>query len=240
MIKLLLSLIIIILVLVYFWKYVLLTEPKKVKFHKKVKEINAEDNITEGFIKEDYETGPSSAQPNNVNKNIEKLEKIYEQTNPYNFYVNNYNTPNFDTNVLDLRKFYAYDLPPDSPEKSKKIPEYPFDSTDPNPKYLTNEMIELDKKYDRPWLYQEGVPLKSGLEYESDYWVYKNEIPMNGGKIGSWVGYENMGSSFSQFYAKDTADIVIEQEAYLKKDDDLRNGMGTTQKQEYLYDMKRP
>ena len=39
MIKLLLSLIIIILVLVYFWKYVLLTEPKKVKFHKKVNYI---------------------------------------------------------------------------------------------------------------------------------------------------------------------------------------------------------
>lgn len=232
MIKLLLSLILIILVLVCFWKYVLLNEPKKVKFSDDVKEFELKTH-------ENYEEKePTYAQPNDVNKNIQKLEKIYDKVNPYNFYTQEYNTPNFNSNVMDLRKFYAYDLPPDSPEKTKKIPEEPYPPSNPIP--LSDDMIQLDKKYDRPWLYQEGVPLNSGLEYESDYWVYKHELPMNGGKIGSWVGYENMGSSFSQFYAKNTADIVTEQEAYLRKDDDLRNGMGTTQKQEYLYDMKRP
>ena len=43
----------------------------------------------------------------------------------------------------------------------------------------------------------------SGLEYESDYWVYNNEMPMNGGLFGNIVGYENMGESFSLFYKFD-------------------------------------
>jgi len=235
MIKILLSLIILILVLVFFWKMIFLKEPKKVKMSEDVQE-------NERQIKENYTT-PEFAQPNNKNNNMEKLEKIYDQINPYNFYTQNYNTPNFTTNVADLRKFYAYDLPPDSPEKTLPIPVEPYikeQFTTQKQYGEGNQFIDREKREGTPWYYPKRTEPPSGLEYESDYWVYKNEMPMNGGKFGDIVGYENMGSSFSLFYDKNVPDLVAEQEKFLKKDDDLRNGMGTPQKQKYLYNMARP
>lgn len=231
MIKLLLSLILLILVLVFFWKNMFLNEPKKVRFADK---------------EEKFEV-PALAQPNDKNKNIQKLEKVYDQINPHNFYTQYYNTPNFNTNVLDVRKSFSYFLPPNSPEKSEPIPTEPYFL---NPHPVPNvENFENNKKTDafikrandenNPW-YVKDKNTSSGLEYESDYWVYKNEMPMNGGMFGNIVGYENMGDSFSTFYTKNSMDIVMEQEKFLKRDDDLRNGMGTTQKQEYLYDMAKP
>ncbi len=231
MIKILLSIILLILVLVFFWKNIFLNEPKKVRFSDK---------------EEKFEV-PALAQPNNKNKNIEKLEKVYNQINPHNFYTQYYNTPNFNTNVLDPRKYFSYFLPPNSPEKSLPIPEEPY-FLNPHPvpnvenfenKKPTDQFIKRARSENDPW-YVKDKQTPSGLEYESDYWVYKNEMPMNGGMFGNIVGYENMGDAFSTFYTKDSMDIVMEQENYLKKDDDLRNGMGTIQKQEYLYDMAKP
>lgn len=227
MIKLLLSMLLIILILVFFWKNIFLNEPKK--------------KIKENFVATDF------AQPNNKNKNMQKLEEVYDKVNPCNFYTQNYNTPNFVSNVLDLRKFYAYDLPPNSPEKSLPIPTEPINKN-PFPAPIvekfdnyppSRDFIIKDKEETMPW-YIKDKNTPSGLEYQSDYWVYKNEMPMNGGLFGNIVGYENMGSSFSLFYDKNTADIVQDQEAYLKPDDDLRNGMGTPQKQKYLYNMSNP
>lgn len=218
MIKLLLSLILIILVLVFFWKTLFLNDTNNVPKNEK-------------FESPDY------VQPNNKNNNVEKLRKMYDQINPHNFYTQNYNTPNFTSNVEDLRKFFSYDLPPNSPEGTLPVPANPFEPTQKYPP--NNQMIETQKE-DTPWLLPSNSRTPSGLEYESDYWVYKNEMPMNGGSFGPIVGYENMGDSFSLFYAKNTPDIVSQQEAYLKRTDDLRNGMGTPQKQKYLYNMAMP
>ncbi len=182
-------------------------------------------------------TAPTEAQPNNVNKNTEKLQRIYSSINPANFYTQNYNTPNFTTNVEDLRKYYVYDLPATSPDKNLPLPIDPSFTQDKYPP--SNQMLEQAKRDEVPW----EIPSKktaSGLEYESHYWVYKNEMPMNGGTFGPIVGYENMGDSFSLFYAKDVPDIVQEQEHTLQRSDDLRNGMGTPQKQKYLYNMSNP
>lgn len=224
MIKILLSLLLIILVLVFFWKNILLTDKKKVKF----------DNKLETYV------SPTFAQPNNKNNNVEKLRKVYKQVNPSNFYTQNYNTPNFTTNVEDLRKFFAYDVPPNNTDKTLNIPTQPFKENFNNQNSIgSNDMIQQEKVDNYPWYIKEkNTP--SGLEYESDYWVYNNEMPMNGGLFGKIVGYENMGDSFSQFYNKNSMDIVQEQERFIKKDDDLRNGMGTPQKQKYLYNMSNP
>jgi len=240
MIKLLLSLILIILVLVFFWKTVFLNESKKVKFSNNIEEKTYNKNDKEQF------TSPEYAQPNNKNNNVDKLRQTYDKINPYNFYTQNYNTPNFVTNVEDVRQFFSYDLPPNSPESTLPIPTDPVVPIEPFENCMTqkeygntDQMIEHAKQ-DTPWLIPQHKKTPSGLEYESDYWVYNNEMPMNGGLFGDIVGYENMGDSFSLFYTKNTSDIVEEQEKALKRNDDLRNGMGTPQKQKYLYNMSNP
>jgi hypothetical protein len=203
MIKLLFSLILIAIILGIIWNVygneIVKKEIRKVKFA---------DNI-ENFV----ET------PNTTN-----LEKMYSKINPSNFYTQNYNTPNFTTNVTDLRKFYDYDLPANNPIGGR-------DNQVEQPD--TNQEI-LDKvNSDTPWLVKEKQTGNTTV-LESDFWSYKNELPMNGGSFGGIVGYESIGESLAYFNQEKR-----EESMPIKSTDDLRNGMGTPQKQKQKYDMSQ-
>jgi len=161
------------------------------------------------------------AEKNRVSGN---LEKLYKQVNPANFYTQDYNTPNFTTDVLDLRKYYDYDLP------ASKSTSGPKEGTSGNSQ---GEMFRKSEEDNFPWL--EGPDKNKNKNImESDYWSYKDELPMNGGSFDGIVGYQNMGDSFSFFnqYKPVT-------ETNPKLTDDLRNGMGTPQKEKYQYDMSQ-
>lgn len=158
------------------------------------------------------------AEKNRVSGN---LEKLYKQVNPANFYTQNFNTPNFTTDVLDLRKFYDYDLPASKSSGS---------STDNN---SSGNMLRKAKEDTFPWL--EGPDKNKPKNImESDYWSYKEELPMNGGSFDGLVGYQNMGGAFAFF---DQYKPVAE--THPKPTDDLRSGMGTPQKEKYQYDMSQ-
>jgi hypothetical protein len=204
MIRLLFSLILIAIILGLIWKIygneIVKKEIRKVKFA---------DNI-ENFVE---------------TSNTTNLEKMYSQINPSNFYTQNYNTPNFTTNVTDLRKFYDYDLPANNPigGNNNQVEQV----TD------TNQEI-LDKvNSDTPWLVKEKQTGNATV-LESDFWSYKNELPMNGGSFGGIVGYESIGESLAYFNQEKQ-----EESMPIKSTDDLRNGMGTPQKQKQKYDMSQ-
>ena len=98
MIRIILSIALIIVIIVLVWRYFLFSDKsdKKVRFEEKVDKIiipNREE-IKEGFQNQDQ----------NQNQNSENI-------NPANFYTQDFNTPNFTSNVMDLRKFYSYDNP---------------------------------------------------------------------------------------------------------------------------------
>ena len=162
------------------------------------------------------------AEKNRVSDN---LEKLYKQVNPANFYTQNFNTPNFTTDVLDLRKFYDYDLP----ASKLSIPLTDMKSSGNN----EGDMFRRTEADNFPWL--EGPDKNKNKNImESDYWSYKDELPMNGGSFDGLVGYQNMGASFAFF---DQYKPVAE--ANPKTTDDLRTGMGTPQKEKYSYDMSQ-
>jgi len=158
------------------------------------------------------------AEKNRVSGN---LEKLYKQVNPSNFYTQNFNTPNFTTDVLDLRKFYDYDLP--ASKSSSAL-------TD---KTSSDDMFRKAKEDNFPWLDGPNKNKNKNV-MESDYWSYKEELPMNGGSFDGLVGYQNMGGAFAFF---DQYKPVME--THPKITDDLRSGMGTPQKEKYLYDMSQ-
>lgn len=177
-------------------------------------------NQTTPILKNTTNESFTVAEKNRVSGN---LEKLYKQVNPANFYTQNFNTPNFTTDVLDLRKFYDYDLPA---SKLKTGPEEESGSHQ-------GDMLRRTEADTFPWL--EGPDKnKSKNVMESDYWSYKKELPMNGGSFDGMVGYQNMGSSFAFF---DQYKEVSEK--HPKITDDLRSGMGTPQKEKYLYDMSQ-
>ena len=201
MIRIILSICLIIVIIVFIWRYFLFSE-KKVRFEEKVDKIiipNREE-IKEGF----------------QNQNS---EKVYENINPANFYTQDYNTPNFTSNVMDLRKFYSYDNPPG-------------ETVDKVPKDDSKDSIIEDVKSDPAWLIPKQK-IGNHLEPTSNYWNYKNEMPMNGGDVGGLSGYEGMGGTYSVFNAKEP----LEDTPDLHHSDDLRNGKGFPQKQEFRYNM---
>lgn len=201
MIRIILSICLIIVIIVFIWRYFLFSE-KKVRFEEKVDKIiipNREE------IKEEFQNQNS--------------EKVYENINPANFYTQDFNTPNFTSNVTDLRKFYSYDNPPGG--TIEKVPK--DDSKD--------SIIE-DVKTDPAWLIPKQK-ISNHLEPTSNYWNYKNEMPMNGGDFGGLSGYEGMGETYSVFNAKEP----LEDTPDLHHSDDLRNGKGFPQKQEFRFNM---
>jgi hypothetical protein len=118
---------------------------------------------------------------------------------------------------MDLRKFYSYDNPPGG--TINKVPD-------------NDDTFVKDVKSDPAWLIPKQK-IANHLEPTSNYWNYKNEMPMNGGDFGGLSGYEGMGGTYSVFNKKeppqDTPDI--------HHSDDLRNGKGFPQKQEFRYNM---
>ena len=161
------------------------------------------------------------AEKNRVSGN---LEKLYKQVNPANFYTQEFNTPNFTTNVMDLRKYYDYDLPASKTTGEPK--ENKSGSSD-------GDMLRRTEEDTFPW--KQGPDKNENVNVmESDYWSYKDELPMNGGSFDGLVGYQNMGGAFAFF---DQYKPVAE--THPKLTDDLRSGMGTPQKEKYQYDMSQ-
>jgi hypothetical protein len=203
MIRIILSICLIVVIIVFIWRYFLFSE-KKVRFEEKVDKIiipNREEIKEE--IKENFQNQNS--------------EKVYENINPANFYTQDFNTPNFTSNVIDLRKFYSYDNPPG--ETINKVPE-------------NDDSFVQDVKADPAWLIPKQK-IGNHLEPTSNYWNYKNEMPMNGGDFGGLCGYEGMGETYTLFNSKEPPQETPE----LNHSDDLRNGKGFPQKQEFRFNM---
>jgi len=202
MIRIILSICLIIVIIVFIWRYFIVSE-KKVRFEEKVDKIiipNREE------IKEELQNQNS--------------EKVYENINPSNFYTQDFNTPNFTSNVIDLRKFYSYDNPPI--DTINKVP----DNDD------SKDSIIQDVKADPAWLIPKQK-INNHLEPTSNYWNYKNEMPMNGGDFGGLCGYESMGETYTVFNSKEPPEDKPE----IYHSDDLRNGKGFPQKQEFRFNM---
>ena len=210
MIRIILSICLIIVIIVFIWRYFLFSDKseKKVRFEENVDKIiipNREDIKADikVDIKEDFQNQNS--------------EKVYENINPANFYTQDFNTPNFTSNVMDLRKFYSYDNPPGG--TVNKVPD-------------NDGSFIQDVKSDPAWLIPKQK-IGNHLEPTSNYWNYKNEMPMNGGDFGGLCGYEGMGGTYTIYNSKEPPQETQD----LHHSDDLRNGKGFPQKQEFQFNM---
>ena len=94
---------------------------------------------------------------------------------PGNFFENNENTPNFESNVAQVSKFYKNNY--DSLEKEDLL-----NMNTSNQK--VNELNCTGREMNRS-------------DNQPDYWQYQNELPMNGGEVGGIVGFNNMEDQYS-------------------------------------------
>ena len=116
------------------------------------------------------------------NKNLNKIM-------PSNSFVNNNNTPNFESNVADISKFYKinYDNLDETQLKETSI-------DDLNKIGKEKDTISIDTQSKQP------CNVKNyGREstVTPDNWVYKDELPMNGGNMNGIIGFDSLESQFA-------------------------------------------
>lgn len=119
-------------------------------------------------------------EPEFENKNLEKVSAS-------NSYLSDNNTPNFESNVADISKFYKvnYDNLNENELKSTSIESL---------NKISKEKVSIDTNTKEP------CNVKSyGREatVTPDNWVYKDEMPMNGGTMNGIAGFDSLESQFA-------------------------------------------
>ena len=158
-------------------------------------------------------------------KNKKQVTEGFEnrKIEPSNYYSTDFNTPNFVSNVADLRKFYEYN----SFDGLDKVPNVPVKE---NEYYMDKNKEIIDAVSKQPAYLQKG---SNGETLTNEYWQYKNEMPMCGGEFGGINGFDTLNNGYATYeMSKDVSKPLL--------NDDLRNGMGVPQKEEYKYNMSLP
>jgi len=123
-------------------------------------------------------------QQNEIDKDIESENKNLNKVSASNTYLTDNNEPNFESNVADISKFYKfnYDNLNEDQLKSTSIEK------------LNKDNISIDTKTKEP------CNIKNyGREstVTPDNWIYKNELPMNGGNMNGIIGFDSLESQFA-------------------------------------------
>jgi hypothetical protein len=113
------------------------------------------------------------------NKNLHKVLAS-------NSYVSDNNTPNFESNVADISKFYTINY--DNLDESQLKQTTSIESI----KQINNKNPDCNRPQESTVNQRESVK-------NPDNWSYKNELPMNGGNMNGIVGFDALESQFS-FY----------------------------------------
>ncbi len=119
---------------------------------------------------------------------------------PSNSFTSNENVPNFESNVLNVQRFYKRNLSGDS-----------LDNLDESQLRKASEKYSNEQSSDRKILKETPIPnLSNDVNDSRDnygristknppVWQYKEELPMNGGNMGGIVGYDSLESQFQIF-----------------------------------------
>lgn len=123
---------------------------------------------------------------------------------------------NFHSNVMDIPNFY----------KENKLPQYDGQTNLTHIQSGTHEKKneETDKVSKQPAYTYDANGSKA---FKPDTWEYKNELPMNGGKMENGVVGFDMMDDGSGFAVYDQSTVV---QSVPSNETDLRNGMGIPQK----------
>ena len=127
-----------------------------------------------------------------------------------NFYVEDQNTVNFTSNVLNTNKFY-----------NKEYEKLPGSYDGLNVSQLSN--IDLNKVNNQSCFANKGV-----TNTKNDSWNYKNEMIMNGGNLlGNIVGFDTLDGAYASYdnFSNNDGKKYSTQNCNVKSDD-IRMGLG--------------
>ena len=127
-------------------------------------------------------------QVDEVPKETEFEDKNFNKVGASNTYLNDNNVPNFESNVADISKFYKINY--------DNLNEDQLKSTSIESLNKTKEVTIIDSQSKQPCNIKEYGRTST---INPDNWVYKDELPMNGGNMNGIVGFDNLESQFAIF-----------------------------------------
>lgn len=175
------------------------------------------ENKSINFLTDDNDYVPNFDE---LDKNDCETDKNYVK--PGNFWLDNNNNPNFNSNVTNVSKFYDINL--DESSISQDEHSTPLDEiTNYNKKEL-EKVIDYEQSKESCFLNKGNKPF---IPLNQDSWKYKNESPMNGGIMNDGiVGFDNLNSGFA-LYDKGSIENNNCDNNIKCTTDDLRNGMSS-------------
>jgi hypothetical protein len=155
--------------------------------------INNNDDANEEFKKKLLKYIQQDEQPKETtfeNKNLNSVEAS-------NYFLSTNNHPNFESNVADIKKFYTinYDNLDESQLKSTSL-ETLKTIDNMNTVEKINNVVTVDTQSKQPCNVKEYGRTST---LTPDYWSYKDELPMNGGKMNGIYGFDNLESQFAVY-----------------------------------------
>ena len=127
-------------------------------------------------------------QVDEVPKKTEFEDKNFNKVGASNTYLNDNNVPNFESNVADISKFYKINY--------DNLNEDQLKSTSIESLNKIKEVTIIDSQSKQPCNIKEYGRTST---VNPDNWVYKDELPMNGGNMNGIVGFDNLESQFAIF-----------------------------------------
>ena len=143
--------------------------------------------------------------------NIFYLNKETDKVKQANVYTNDWNVPNFQSNVMDLRNFFKTNPNPEKPIHRD------LDLQPASTSQIDDQACFIDNSN------------ASAKTTQPDIWKYKNELPMNGGSfLQNVYGYDNGNNLFATFDPKNTTNTqnCKPNNTCNSCPDDIRNGIG--------------
>ena len=126
------------------------------------------------------------------------LDYVNNKTNDVrgmNFYKTNYNTPKFDSNLMDVQSFYNINY--DNNDCTK----FGFDGINLQATKVATPIFEKFKNANTnanlsaPPQHTQNVP----LPHQSEQWNYKNDLAMNGAPQGGVMGYSSLSDDYAPY-----------------------------------------
>lgn len=155
---------------------------------------------------------------------VSKCENEPNQVKAGNFYVEDENSSNFMSNVLNTHKFYDRNTENNNPYDGLDLNQLIEKKYDPS----TLEKVKNQQCYP-PRNLHDNKPLYPPNVAKPDNWNYKNELPMNGGTVvGNVVGFDTLNDGYSIYNTEQTiVDPHCQEKMNCNREpDDIRFGLG--------------
>ena len=153
---------------------------------------NNEDNSLNFLLENKEKNNEFIRRMNEISDSIENPPKKcdFEKKNkdvvlPSNNYLNEENTPNFESNVLDTSKLYKIQNNYDSLNENQ-LQSTSLEDLNKKTNNIVTEVTKIDNQVRQ-------------AEEKPNVWEYNNEFAMNGGTMNGIVGFDGLESQYSNF-----------------------------------------